>query len=913
MSRAVPGILSFTSGELSPLLDARVDIDKYFSGCKVCENFITTVQGPATRRPGTRYVANTKANGNAWLGKFVFNRGQSYILEFGENYIRFYTNRGVLLNAGSPLEVSTPWSYADITTSEGTFGLQFAQSGDILYITNTSGLFRPMKLSRLGATNWTLTNLVFDQGPFKDVDPLNAVTITPSALSGAITLTASAGIFSPLHVGTQIYLEKTDLGQYGAWETAQSQAVNNTKRYQGNVYLATNAATTGTVPPTHIRGTFNDGNNNVLWTYIHSGYGIATITGFTSSTVVNATVNTGEGLGIRLPGNVANPELAQAFTRWAFQDVSDVEGWPVAIDFAYERLALAKSRTIYMSEVGIYESFASKTGFTTDALNAIRYPVNLKNLDQIRWLSFNKDLLVGTDGFEFSITTQTDQQVFGPGNIRAKPQSEVGSRTLQPIEIDNATVHVQDAGLRLRQLLYSYEIERYQPEDLSILSEHIPSDGGGIIDYCRQKETDPVIWTALANGTLAGVTYSRVRGIVGWHRHILGGFSDVAHTLPAKVKSCETIASPLRNRDDVWLIVERYINGSLVRFIEYIEDPSLLKNQALCFYVDAGLSYDGFNQVAGNLTYNFESNSNLGWTVFSQPIAPSFSGLVIGPASGIDPQLISPIVSINGLSNRYVEIDIERLAVRTIGAWQGHLFYATPGHPFAGGFNATFPALDNTIGARTKYLIDMAVLNNGTDDYLVSTVTQLRLDFEDGQVGAVNPNGQFRIHSIRTKPTIENAVAIGGYTHLKNEMVQVFGNSGPLGDEMITSAGVLNLDVPVTFAAAGLKYTSVLTPMRIETPMQDGTAQSRLKSVSELKIRLKDTLGGRHGLTRDFTDPIPSRPHNLPVGMPTPMFSGDRYVVAPTDINSDGFLTLVQDQPCPMTVVAIYPRVDTND
>lgn len=914
MSRAVPGILSFTSGELSPLLDARVDIDKYFSGCKACENFITTVQGPAVRRPGTRYVSTTKANGNAWLGRFVFNRGQSYILEFGDNYIRFYTNRGVLLSGGAPLEVPTPWAYSDITTAEGTFGLQFAQSGDILYIVNTSGLFRPMKLSRLGQTNWTLTNLGFDRGPFKDVDPLNAITITPSALTGAITLTASSGIFSPLHVGTQIYLEQTDLGVSQAWETNKAVVLNDVRRYNGNAYVCAVAGTTGTLPPTHIRGTFKDGSPGASWTYIHSGYGIATITGFTSTTVVNATVNTGEGLGIRLPGNgVGIPEIPQAFVRWAFNDVSDIEGWPVAIDFAYERLTLAKSRTVYMSEVGIYESWAAKTGFETDALNAIRYPVNLKGIDVIRWLSFNKDLLVGTDAFEFSIQPQTDQQVFGPGNIRARPQSEIGSRTIQPIEIDNATVHVQDAGLRLRQLLYSYEIERYQPEDLTILSEHIPSDGGGIIDICRQKETDPVLWSVLADGSLAGTTYSRVRGIVGWHKHTLGGFANLAKTLPAKVKSCEAIASPLRNRDDVWLIVERTINNALVRYIEYIEDPSLLKNQALCFYVDAGLSYDGLNQIAGNLTYNFENNSDLGWTGFQTILGPSFSGLNLGVPSGTDPQFLSPAFSLVGLDNRYVEIDVERTAVRTQGLWQGNLFYSTPGHPFAGGFNGSFPALANVIGARTKYTIDMAVLNNGSNDYLTSTINSFRFDFEDGQVIPTNPNGTFKIHSIRTKPTAENVTAIGGFNHLKNESVQVFGNSGPLGDEMITAGGVLNLDVPVTFACAGLGYTSVITPMRLEPPMQDGTAQSRLKSVSELKIRFKDTLGGRQGLTRDNTDPIPSRPHNLPVGMPTPMFNGDRYVLAPADITTDGFITIVQDQPCPMTLVSIYPRIDVND
>src|SRR5690606_38610655 len=126
-----------------------------------------------------------------------------------------------------------------------------------------------------------------------------------------------------------------------------------------------------------------------------------------------------------------------------------------------------------------------------------------------------------------------------PGNVETNPQTTFGSRVLQPIEVDSATIFVQSAGRRLREMLYSYEIERYRAEDLSVLSEHIPKRG--IIDICLQKETDPVIWSVLSNGILAGVTYNRPRGVVGWHRHIIGGFSNADKSLPAIVKSCEVI------------------------------------------------------------------------------------------------------------------------------------------------------------------------------------------------------------------------------------------------------------------------------------------------------------------------------------------------------------------------------------
>ena len=104
-----------------------------------------------------------------------------------------------------------------------------------------------------------------------------------------------------------------------------------------------------------------------------------------------------------------------------------------------------------------------------------------------------------------------------------------------------------------------------------------------------QRDHDPVIWNGLADGSLAGVTYNRDRNVIAWHRHYLGGFNNAAHTLAPFVNALESIPDPSSTRDDVWMVVERFINGQVVHYIEVLEDYNLLlKGQQYAYFVDCG-------------------------------------------------------------------------------------------------------------------------------------------------------------------------------------------------------------------------------------------------------------------------------------------------------------------------------------
>ena len=146
MPRTTLALTSFVSGEFSPKLDGRTDFDKYNSGCKTLENFLVHPQGAATRRVGTQFIAEVKdSTKKTRLIPFEFSTEQTYVLEFGNQYIRFYKDKGQITSGGSAYEISSPYLEAEL------FEIKYAQSADVMYICHPNHAVR--KLSRTGHTS----------------------------------------------------------------------------------------------------------------------------------------------------------------------------------------------------------------------------------------------------------------------------------------------------------------------------------------------------------------------------------------------------------------------------------------------------------------------------------------------------------------------------------------------------------------------------------------------------------------------------------------------------------------------------------------------------------------------------------------------------------------------------------------
>ena len=173
MARVHPFQSNFTAGELSPRLEGQIDFKKYFNGCSVLENMSVYPHGGAVRRGGSYHVAEVKDSADTGrLIPFEFNVTQAYVLEFGDQYIRFYKDNGQILSGGSAYEVASPYLDSEL------FELHFAQSADVMYICHSN--HAPRKLSRTGHTSWTLATPTFTWAGTSPWDATNGYPRTVS-------------------------------------------------------------------------------------------------------------------------------------------------------------------------------------------------------------------------------------------------------------------------------------------------------------------------------------------------------------------------------------------------------------------------------------------------------------------------------------------------------------------------------------------------------------------------------------------------------------------------------------------------------------------------------------------------------------------------------------------------------------
>jgi len=181
---------SFSEGRISPRLQGYVDLPAYGAACKTLENAIVLPQGATTKRSGTYHVAETKSSGAVRLLPFTVGLAQNYILEFGNNYFRVFS-QDLRLNYH---DSSSGYSSSDIYDQTTTYtsaqldDLDFTQSADVLFIVHPD--HKPAKLVRtLGSSTtnraeddsiWTLSSLTFTDGPYGEINTDKADTFTLS-------------------------------------------------------------------------------------------------------------------------------------------------------------------------------------------------------------------------------------------------------------------------------------------------------------------------------------------------------------------------------------------------------------------------------------------------------------------------------------------------------------------------------------------------------------------------------------------------------------------------------------------------------------------------------------------------------------------------------------------------------------
>lgn len=221
-------LVRFNTGEISELMSGRIDTEEYRGACRLLRNLIPSVQGPVTRRGGTRFIGEAKYHDKkARLFSFQFSALEAYLMEFGDKYVRFFYNRQPIVNTeGVPVEIVTPYTEADLDK------LYFAQSGDIVYIAHPAYPLR--QITRYGMTDWRTEEVKLVDGPYLPIHT-GDISLKPSATTGTVTLTASGDIFAATDVGRHVRIMQPNNPNV-KWGAAEITAFTNAKTVTAKVF-----------------------------------------------------------------------------------------------------------------------------------------------------------------------------------------------------------------------------------------------------------------------------------------------------------------------------------------------------------------------------------------------------------------------------------------------------------------------------------------------------------------------------------------------------------------------------------------------------------------------------------------------------------------------------------------------------
>jgi hypothetical protein len=500
---------NFSVGELDPLIRARTDLQQYQNALEEATNVIIQPQGGFRRRDGLQFIYDFGGTFTDFkIIPFEFSVNDSYLLVLVNQ--RIYVFKAGVLQTNINASGNDYIAATDITAAM-LDEINYTQAVDTLILCHED--LQTKRLVRNSDTSWTLENLPLTNLPqyayaFDTHQP--DFTITPSATSGNITITASAattdtgtaqaggadtitlkssssftsddqpnGMFITLTSGTgsgqtrhvEDYVTSTKvLTVYPAWDTAP----DNTTGYKVEPFAA---AAVGE------------------YAQVISTFGRARYVEFVSSTEMKAVVevNFFDASGITA-GNWESEH--------GYEDVwSSTRGWPKSAAFHEGRLYFggSKSRqnTIWGSNVINYFDFNPGTGLADEAVEAT---INTNQLNSIVNLFSGNDLRIFTTGGEFAVI-QTSDDPITPSSFFIRPQTRLGSKPGVPVEdLNGASVFIQRQGKSLNAFQFGDTTASYQVQPLSALSSHLLKDP---IDLAarRAASTDESDRLFVVNGT----------------------------------------------------------------------------------------------------------------------------------------------------------------------------------------------------------------------------------------------------------------------------------------------------------------------------------------------------------------------------------------------------------------------------
>lgn len=507
---------------------------------------------------------------------FEFNNQQTYILEFGNLYVRVRKHDNSIidtLNNKKYIDVATPYDNEDIEN------IDYIQKGDVLFIVD--GNHSPKQLERLADGSWQLVDYEYTGGPFKEAD--NSIKGYFDYADSKYLVKTSGYDFSNSDIGKIFNIETYFKAQTlyennagtspktsstilvgsswsfttkGTWAgTVTIQISNDNSNWRDYKKMSSTTANNNTEGSynAELTGDFDeilfvrivtDLTYNSYFQYTFQSIGFYENISFEVLSIVSTT-----SAEIKLQDFSSNSVVTYAnnYSTSANAEPLQASAWedgayPKHITFYQDRLVFANSRnypfTIWATETSNYYSFkihselvdsdSIQTNVVGDGLNEITALVSLMSL-----IAFTENGVFRTGIDAWNAT----------GDFALTRQSRGGSSSIRPITIDNSCIYVKPTKDAIKDFYYQYQIDAYAGEQLDILARDMFENKK--IKQLAYQEQDKTIWVLFEDGSMCYCCYMKEQEVLGWNEFETDG----------KVVSIATIMSNFN--DALFLAVER--------------------------------------------------------------------------------------------------------------------------------------------------------------------------------------------------------------------------------------------------------------------------------------------------------------------------------------------------------------------
>lgn len=587
-------------------------------------------RGPVVLRVGSTagdddYVTETELK--TGIHSLTFTPAGNFHIEFSSRLNYAVLVDSVAIESAGTMEITAPWAEEELAY------LRYDQSGDVIFVACDG--YQQRRIERRSETSWSLVNYEPADGPFRGLNT-SSITLTPSGLSGAVTLTASAPLFKSGHAGALFRITST--GQVIAASLSAEDTFSDPIRVTGsgsarNFTVAVTGTWSGTL---HLQRSASDSGPWANWEertenatdvendeldnqiiYYRIGFETGDYTSGTASITLSYTGGTSTGI-VRIASVSSSTSAAAVVlttlggtdesSDWEEGAWSDYRGYPSAVALFDGRLWWAGKDNIWGSVSDAFDSFDDEEEGDSGPISRT---LGSGPIDTIHWLLPLQRLLVGTDNAAKSARASSLDEPLTPTNFGIKNADTQGSARIGALAMDKDGLYVQRSRRKLHQMTFDARAYDYGFSDLNFMTPEIAGDGFTHIAIQRQPDTR--VHCVREDGKVAVLIFDTTENVLCWVLVETDGIVEDVAVLPSTLE------------DAVYYSVRRTIDGAIVRYLEKwaLEDDCVggtFNKQADAFILYSGAStttLDGLDHLEGETVVIWGDGADLGTATVS--------------------------------------------------------------------------------------------------------------------------------------------------------------------------------------------------------------------------------------------------------------------------------------------------------